>query len=36
MDFYPSNRVTISRMAFGNYLVSLTGQGRTVAIKRIQ
>lgn len=36
LDFHPSNSITISRMMLGNYLISLTGQGRTVSIKRIQ
>jgi hypothetical protein len=36
MDFYPRNSITITRMRFGNYLISLTGQGRTVSIKRIK
>ena len=36
LDFDPRNSVTISRMTFGNYLISRTGQGRTVSIKRIQ
>jgi hypothetical protein len=36
LDFHPGTSVTISRMTFGNYLISLTGQGRTVSIKRIQ
>jgi len=36
MDFYPQNSITITRMKFGNYLISLTGQGRTVSVKRIQ
>ena len=36
LDFHPSSRVTISRMTFGNYLISFAGQGRTVSVKRIQ
>ena len=36
LDFDARNNVTISRMTFGNYLISRTGQGRTVSIKRIQ
>ncbi len=36
MDFDSRNSVTISRMMFGNYLISRTGQGRTVSVKRIQ
>jgi hypothetical protein len=36
LDFDARNSVTISRMMFGNYLISRTGQGRTVSIKRIQ
>ncbi len=36
VDFDPRSSVTISRMLFDNYLISRTGQGRTVAVKRIQ
>jgi hypothetical protein len=36
VDFDSSNSVTISRMLLGNYLISRTGQGRTVSVKRIQ
>ena len=36
VDFDSRNSVTISRMAFGNYLISRTGQNRTVSVKRIQ
>lgn len=36
VDFDSSNSVTISRMMFGNYLISHTGQGITVSVKRIQ
>jgi hypothetical protein len=36
LDLDAPTSVTISRMMFGNYLISRTGQGRTVSIKRIQ
>jgi hypothetical protein len=36
VDFDSHNSVTISRMMFGNYLISRTGQGRTVSVKRLQ
>jgi hypothetical protein len=36
LDFKSSNSVTISRMMLGSYAISLAGQGRTVAVKRIQ
>jgi hypothetical protein len=36
VDFDSRNSVTISRMTFGNYLISRTGQNRTVSVKRIQ
>lgn len=36
VDFDSRNSVTISRMAFGNYLISRTGQNRTVSVKRIE
>ncbi len=36
VDFDSSSSVTISRMAFGNYLISRTGQAITVSVKRIQ
>jgi len=36
VDFDSRNSVTISRMAFGNYLISRTGQNRTVSVRRIQ
>ena len=36
MDFDSGGSVTISRMMIGNYLISQTGQGRTVSVKRVQ
>lgn len=36
VDFDAHDSVTISRMLAGNYLISHAGQGRTVAVKRIQ
>jgi hypothetical protein len=36
VDFDPHNSVTISRMLLGNYLISRTGEGRTVSVKRVQ
>jgi len=36
VDFYPRNSVTISHMLFDSYLISRTGQGRSVSVKRIQ
>jgi hypothetical protein len=36
VDFDSRSSVTISRMLLGNYLISRTGQARTVSVKRIQ
>ena len=36
LAFHASNTVTISRMMLGNYLVSRTGEGHSVAVKRVQ
>jgi hypothetical protein len=36
LEFHASNNITISRMMLGNYLISRTGQGRSVAVKRVQ
>lgn len=36
VDFAARSDVTISRMLLGNYLIALTGEWRTVAVKRIQ
>jgi hypothetical protein len=36
LDFSAGDSVTISRMIAGNYLISRTGQGRTVAVKRTE
>jgi len=36
LEFRASNRVTISRMMLGNYLIARAGEGRTVAVKRVK
>jgi hypothetical protein len=36
LDFNSRDNITISRMMLGNYLISHTGQGLSVSIKRIQ
>lgn len=36
LEFKSSDTVTISRMVFGSYQVSLPGKGRSVGVKRIQ
>jgi hypothetical protein len=36
LEFKSSDTVTISRMVFDTYQISLAGQGRSVGVKRIQ
>ena len=36
LTFHTHSSITISRMMLGNYLISRTGQGRSVAVKRLQ
>jgi hypothetical protein len=36
LEFHASNSVTISRMMLGNYLISRVGEGRSIAVKRVQ